>query len=254
MAAAPKARGRPKSTPTATTKAKSKAPSTATATAPTKRGRKRKTNDDDNTAAPIAPAKKARVAKAPKAPKAPKASKAPVVKEKIVINYAPTQRLDVYVFGEGSAGELGLGTAKNAVDVKRPRLNPNLSAKDVGVVQLSCGGMHALALTHEGKVLSWGVNDAGALGRDTAWSGGLKDMNDDESDASDDNDSGLNPLEANPGEVRFPEGTVIVKIAAGDSMSLALTNDGRVYGWGAFRVSHCLPVIAFPSLPPKIHS
>ena len=34
-------------------------------------------------------------------------------------NAVPTQRMHVYVFGEGSSGELGLGTAKNAIDVKR---------------------------------------------------------------------------------------------------------------------------------------
>jgi regulator of chromosome condensation len=65
-----------------------------------------------------------------------------------VINEAPTQKLDVYVCGEGGSGELGLGTAKLAIDVKRPRLNPLLAKDTVGVVQLDCGGMHVIALTH----------------------------------------------------------------------------------------------------------
>lgn len=90
----------------------------------------------------------------------------------IIENKAPTTRLDVYVFGEGSAGELGLGP-KKSVDVKRPRLNPLLDAEKVGVVQLSAGGMHVAALTFDGKVLTWGVNDNYALGRDTPWEGGL---------------------------------------------------------------------------------
>lgn len=30
---------------------------------------------------------------------------------------------------------------------------------------------------------------------------------------------------------------MIVKVAAGDSITLALANDGHVYGWGQFRVS-----------------
>jgi regulator of chromosome condensation len=65
-----------------------------------------------------------------------------------VINEAPTQKLDVYVCGENGSGELGLGTAKRAKDVMRPRLNPLLGKDTVGVVQLDCGGMHVIALTH----------------------------------------------------------------------------------------------------------
>ena len=35
------------------------------------------------------------------------------------------------------------------------------------VLQVACGGMHTVALTEGGQVLSWGVNDEGALGRET---------------------------------------------------------------------------------------
>ena len=67
---------------------------------------------------------------------APAAKKVKALTKGETINEPPTQPLNVYVFGEGSAGELGLGTAKNAVDVKRPRLNPNLAADKVGVTQV----------------------------------------------------------------------------------------------------------------------
>ncbi|KAK7614811.1 regulator of chromosome condensation 1/beta-lactamase-inhibitor protein II [Phyllosticta paracitricarpa] len=155
-------------------------------------------------------------------------------------NVAPTQKLHVFVFGEGSSGELGLGTAKNAVDVKRPRLNPHLQADSVGVVQLATGGMHVVALTHDNKILTWGVNDQGSLGRDTAWEGGLVDIDDNKSDDSSDSgsDSGMNPREATPTAIpddAFPSGTKFVQVAAADSASFALTDDGLVYGWGTFR-------------------
>ncbi|KAK7557445.1 RNA transporter 2 [Phyllosticta citricarpa] len=155
-------------------------------------------------------------------------------------NIAPTQKLHVFVFGEGSSGELGLGTAKNAVDVKRPRLNPHLQADSVGVVQLATGGMHVVALTHDNKILTWGVNDQGSLGRDTAWEGGLVDIDDNKSDDSSDSgsDSGMNPREATPTAIpddAFPSGTKFVQVAAADSASFALTDDGLVYGWGTFR-------------------
>ncbi|EQL30971.1 hypothetical protein BDFG_06605 [Blastomyces dermatitidis ATCC 26199] len=174
-------------------------------------------------------------------PKKARVVKAPVVKPKIVINQAPTQRLNVYVCGEGSSGELGLGAGKNVVDVKRPRLNPHLPADTVGVVQIATGGMHCVALTHDNKILTWGVNDQGALGRDTTWDGGYKDIKEgdgSDSDSDSDSDSGLNPREATPGAVpseSFPEDTVFVQVAASDSASFALTDVGSVYGWGTFR-------------------
>ncbi|KAL9054358.1 MAG: hypothetical protein Q9206_003580 [Seirophora lacunosa] len=167
--------------------------------------------------------------------KALKATKT-AMKAKIVLNYAPTDRLNVYVFGEGSSGELGLGTAKSAIDVKRPRLNPRLAADTVGVVHIACGGMHVAALTHDGKVLTWGVNDQGALGRDTKWDGGLRDVGESDSESDSGSDSGLNPFESTPTAITdFPEDTVITKLSAGDSHTLALTDDGLVYGWGTFR-------------------
>ena len=192
----------------------------------------RKRKNDEEQRAHTVPIKKARVTKHPAAN--PKAH--------IVINQRPSQCLDVYVFGEGSSSELGLGTAKTAIDVKRPRLNPLLSAKQIGVVQIACGGMHVAALTHDNKILTWGVNDQGALGRDTMWEGGLKDMDDNDSDDSEKSDSGLNPAESNPTAVpasSFPQDTQFVKVTAGDSHTLALTDDGRVFGWGTFRVSTC---------------
>jgi regulator of chromosome condensation len=159
---------------------------------------------------------------------------------------APTERLIILACGEGSAGELGLGT-KKSTDVKRPRINAFLDSNTVGVVQMSAGGMHCIALTHDNKILTWGVNDNAALGRDTAWEGGLVNADgDSDSDSDDESDTGLNPQESTPAEVlteHFPAGTVFVQVAAGDSTSFVLTNTGLVYGWGTFRVwlsSFCL--------------
>ena len=196
--------------------------------------KKRKTPVADENEEASRPVKKARVI-------IPKPSKA--AKKGPVINEVPKQRLHVYVFGEGSSGELGLGTAKNAVDVKRPRLNPHLAADTVGVVQIAAGGMHVAALTHDNKILTWGVNDQGALGRDTTWEGGLKDVDANDSDSDAGSDSGLNPKESTPTAIpsdSFPEGTVFVELAAGDSTTFALTDDGLVYGWGTFRVRRLL--------------
>ncbi|KAI0998085.1 hypothetical protein K3495_g10106 [Podosphaera aphanis] len=159
------------------------------------------------------------------------------------INHPPTQRLDIYVFGEGSAGELGLGAekfnGKSPIDVKRPRLNHRLNAKDIGVVQVAVGGMHCAALTHDNKILTWGVNDQGALGREAAQGGKMKDIGENEaSDSEDEEISGLNPNEAEPREIdrsNIDEDTQFAAVFAGDSTTFALTTDGLVYGWGTFR-------------------
>ena len=248
----------------ATKKAAAKAPAKAAAKAPvtkaavkpaakpaakaaTKAGTKRKAEDSaeepktngvkrqrsqSKSATPAPPKRKA--TPKPAAPKKPR--------KKIVINSPPTARLDVYVFGDGSNAELGLGTAKGCIEVKRPRLNPFLKAGAVGVVHVSVGGMHTAVLTHDNKILTWGVNDQGALGRDTNWEGGLRDMDDDKSDDSSDDgsDTGLNPKESTPGEVDvsgLPEDIVWTQLACSDSATFALTDEGQVYGWGTFRVS-----------------
>ncbi|RMZ88764.1 hypothetical protein DV736_g4006, partial [Chaetothyriales sp. CBS 134916] len=127
----------------------------------------------------------------------------------VISNEPPTAKLQVYVFGEGTAGELGLG-ARNATEVSRPRANPNLA----GAVSISTGGMHAIALTPDNRILTWGINDHATLGRDTSW---------DESTPT-----------AVPAH-HFPEGTQFAQVAAGDSTTFVLTKDGFVYGWGTFR-------------------
>lgn len=166
-----------------------------------------------------------------------------------VINKAPGTPLDIFVFGEGSSGELGLGAmkvdGKKPIDVKRPRLNKDL----LGVVQIATGGMHCVALTKVNEILTWGVNDQGALGRDTAWEGGLRDADAEDSEDEDEDDSGLNPKESTPSLIDDKDidiGTVFVQVAASDSASFALTDTGLVYGWGTFRVRFLLTLPIFP--------
>ena len=200
---------------------------TTTSTSATKRKSRKEKDEEEEEDEEKPPAKKSRAG--------PKGDPKP--KPKVTINEAPKEKLDVFVFGEGSSGELGLGTEgpPAITDVKRPRLNRLLSAEDVGVVQLAAGGMHAVALTHDNKILTWGVNDQGTLGRVTA---------------GETDDSGLNPLEATPAAASMenvPEGTVFTQVAAGDSVTMVLTDEGHVYGCGTFRVSSPHPLL--PSAP-----
>ncbi|KAI0898801.1 RCC1/BLIP-II [Annulohypoxylon nitens] len=158
------------------------------------------------------------------------------------INVRPSKQLKIFVFGEGSFGELGLGNqkydGKKPINVKRPRLNHNLLPDEVGVVQVACGGMHAVALTIDNKILTWGVNDLKALGREVVFIDPGTD--DDDDDNEDDEYKGLDFGESTPGEVdlsAFSHIPQFVQVAATDCASFALTETGEVYGWGTFKGS-----------------
>ena len=98
------------------------------------------------------------------------------------------------------------------------------------------GGMHCAALTHDSKTLTWGVNDDGALGRNTT----AQDADAD----SDDDEYGLILQESTP--IAVPEKSFPNKppqcsqVVATDSATFALSSDGLVYGWGTFEVCLCI--------------
>ncbi|KAM4060129.1 regulator of chromosome condensation (RCC1) repeat domain-containing protein [Hirsutella rhossiliensis] len=145
-------------------------------------------------------------------------------------NKAPTTRLRVVVFGTGDGGELGLGPHPyhdgNPAMAERPRINRLLNPVSVGVVQLAVGGMHCAALTHDGRVLTWGVNDSKALGRDTTTPPASPDAA----------ETDLQSLESTPMEVTGLSdlGHVFTQVVATDNATFVLTATGLVYGWGTF--------------------
>jgi regulator of chromosome condensation len=129
--------------------------------------------------------------------------------------------------------------------VNRPRLNDLLSAATVGIVNIAVGGMHCVALAHDNKIYTWGVNDLGAPWRDTS-----RDAYDNESaEDSDLDDDGINLNQestsiAIPSD-SFPKDTKFTQVAACDSASFALTATALVYGWGTFsaKTSHNIPIL-----------
>lgn len=161
-----------------------------------------------------------------------------------VINTAPIQPLEIYCFGGGEAGELGFGGQKGTLRISRPRLNPLLTPDQAGVVQFSVGGMHTAAITSDEKILTWGVNDLGALGRDTTWEAPVRDISEtDGVDSGSDDDSEedeINPFESTPTEIDLTalrKRPTFTQVACADSATFAVTDEGLVYGWGTFRVS-----------------
>ncbi|KAM3829624.1 regulator of chromosome condensation [Vipera latastei] len=111
----------------------------------------------------------------------------------------------VLTLGQGDLGQLGLGP--DVLARKRPAL-VRLPEK---IIQAEAGGVHTVCLSETGKIYTFGCNDEGALGRDTSEEGS----------------------DAVPGLVDLKEKAV--QVSAGDSHTAALTEDGHVFIWGAFR-------------------
>ncbi|KAG2173389.1 hypothetical protein INT44_008741, partial [Umbelopsis vinacea] len=126
-------------------------------------------------------------------------------KSRLEVPKKRTKTGQVYVFGNGDIGQLGLGD--EMLERKRPM--PLKSLEDEEIVDIVAGGIHTIAITKAGKLWSWGCNDQGALGRDGE--------------------------EMEPGLVEGLDDVNIVKLACGDSISLALSAEGKVYSWGSFR-------------------
>ncbi|KAH6888164.1 regulator of chromosome condensation 1/beta-lactamase-inhibitor protein II [Thelonectria olida] len=170
-----------------------------------------------------------------RAPRIARGTNQPTQSSLPITTRPPTEPLAILVFGTGDFAELGLGPQRRCspVPVINPYLDPNRESA-YHVVQFACGGMHTVALTADNKIVTWGVNDNGALGRDTEWDEGeMRDIDDE----SDDEEVSLNPRESTPEEIdmkHFPAGTRFAQVAASDSCTLALTDTGMVYAWGTF--------------------
>jgi alpha-tubulin suppressor-like RCC1 family protein len=108
----------------------------------------------------------------------------------------------VLAWGDDTFGQLGNGSASADDNAEKPALVENLS----GVVAVSAGDEHSLALLGNGTVMSWGDNDAGQLGNGTK------------------TDSDVPVL---------VEGlTGVTAISAGSQFNLAVLSDGSVESWG----------------------
>ncbi|KVH97083.1 Regulator of chromosome condensation 1/beta-lactamase-inhibitor protein II [Cynara cardunculus var. scolymus] len=106
-------------------------------------------------------------------------------------------------WGANSNNELGRG---NRVGGWKPQPIPGLDG--VHIVQIASGGYHSLALTDEGRVLSWGYGGHGQLGHFTTQN---------------------QPV---PLVIESLASEKIVYIACGGSSSAAVTDKGQLYMWG----------------------
>ncbi|CAM8906638.1 unnamed protein product [Rhodiola kirilowii] len=129
---------------------------------------------------------------------------------------ALTEEGQVWNWGANANYELGRG---NKVGGWKPQLIPSL--KDVRVTQIASGGYHTLALTDDGKVLSWGHGGHGQLGHSNIQS---------------------QPV---PTVIESLTDQCIVYIACGGASSAAVTDKGKLYMWGNAKDSQ----LGTPGLP-----
>ncbi|KAI8124136.1 putative E3 ubiquitin-protein ligase HERC2 [Lucilia cuprina] len=165
----------------------------------------------------------------------------------------------VYACGEGTNGRLGLGTSAN---ISVPRQVPVLHQYVVKKVAVHSGGKHALALTLDGKVFSWGEGEDGKLGHgnrltmdkpkmiESLRSKKIRDIACGSSHSAAITSAGElytwglgeygrlghgdNATQLKPKLVAGLSGKRVIQVACGsrDAQTLALTEDGAVYSWG----------------------
>lgn len=135
-----------------------------------------------------------------------------IVKISVGFNYALALKADgtVYSWGVNTSGQLGNGMISDKTQ-QYPEYVMDGMAPLSGVVDISAGGSHSLALLEDGRVMAWGSNGTAQLGK---------------GDYSDN--------AAQPVFVQWALGDLsgIVQVAAGGSFSVALAYDGTVYAWG----------------------
>lgn len=112
---------------------------------------------------------------------------------------------DVYSFGDGSSGQLGLGPSSL---MTTPRLVDTMPRG--GMYMVAAGYAHAVAVTESGHIFTWGNNAYGQLG--------FKNVSIDFT---------------YPTQVHQLADTRITYVCAGYAHTIAVTDAGVVYGWGS---------------------
>lgn len=132
-----------------------------------------------------------------------------------------TEEGELWNWGANSNYELGRG---NKVGGWQPKPLPSLVG--VRIIQIESGGYHSLALTGEGKVLSWGHGGHGQLGNSSIQS------------------------QKTPTVVEALTDERVIYIACGGSSSAAITDKGKLYMWGNTKDSQ-LGVPGLPEIQPS---
>ena len=135
-----------------------------------------------------------------------------------------TEGGEIYCFGGASCGQLGFGDIfKMPLDVDRCPFMPVPkkieSLHGLIITQLACGDSHSMALTKEGYVYAWGEATLGQLGLDD-----IRDLP---------KNTENKPYQPYPTRVQALSNKKIVAISCGETHTMALTDSGHLYSFGA---------------------
>ncbi|CAJ0958936.1 unnamed protein product [Ranitomeya imitator] len=117
-----------------------------------------------------------------------------------------TEDGELYAWGHNGYNQLGNGnTVQGIVPVQ---ICVDVLPKRV--VQVACGSHHSMVLTSNGEVFAWGYNNCGQIGSGTTAKN-----------------------QPTPRRVCAQlQSKVVIAVAAGPTCSMAITDNGQVYGWG----------------------
>ncbi|KAI1903822.1 hypothetical protein AGOR_G00031160 [Albula goreensis] len=118
---------------------------------------------------------------------------------------ALTTEGEVYAWGYNNSGQVGSGSKANQPTPRR--VSSCLQSKVV--VNIACGQLCSMAVLDNGEAYGWGYNCNGQLGL------------------------GNNGNQQTPCRIAALHGINIVQIVCGYAHTLALTDEGAVYAWGA---------------------
>ncbi|XP_028278663.1 RCC1 and BTB domain-containing protein 1 isoform X3 [Parambassis ranga] len=114
---------------------------------------------------------------------------------------------DGQMFAWGHNGYSQLGNGNTNQGLAPTLITATLHNKKV--TEVACGSHHSMALTHDGEVFAWGYNNCGQIG------------------------SGSTANQPYPRKVTgCLQGKTAVAITCGQTSSMALIDNGEVYGWG----------------------
>lgn len=126
----------------------------------------------------------------------------------------------VLAWGSNGFGELGNNDFANDSDIPLQVVGPDGSSLLEDIVSVAAGRTHSLALRADGTVWTWGYASHGQLG--TGNDGLISGL-----------DPDSNPIGYTPFAVPVCGLVDIVSIAAGDSHSLALDDNGQAFAFGS---------------------
>ncbi|XP_070173563.1 RCC1 and BTB domain-containing protein 1-like isoform X3 [Littorina saxatilis] len=118
---------------------------------------------------------------------------------------ALTKGGEIYAWGQNNCGQVGNGTTANQPTPRK--ISAGIGCKQVN--SICCGQTSSMALMDTGEVYGWGYNGNGQLGL------------------------GNNVNQPSPCRIHTLQGIIISQLVCGYAHTLALSDEGVLYSWGA---------------------